>query len=147
LIQSRATWSYRVQRYSKRDRNLAIWKNVSRMAVLLSVGAACMMAIVVEIYHADSLPAGASMSQFTHTQAFLAACVGFFPAFLCLQRLNSGSWSRAIRFTSPWLILIPDAILTMVVHLQWYWALAIALPLSIIAYQAMFRIARNLNHG
>jgi len=114
------------------------------MATLMSVGAACMMAIVVEIYHADLLSSGSSLPRITHVQAFVAACGGFLPAFLCLQRLNSGSWSRAIRFTSPWLILIPDAILTMVVHLQWYWALAIAIPLGAIAYQAMFRIARNL---
>jgi hypothetical protein len=52
-----------------------------------------------------------------------------------------------MRFTLPWLILIPDAIVTMVVHLQWYWALAIAIPLGVIAYQAMFRIARSLKNG
>jgi hypothetical protein len=126
---------------------LAIWENATRMAILLSVGAACMMAIVVEIYHADLLPDGSPLPRITHVQAFVAACAGFIPAFLCLQRLNSGSWSRAIRFTSPWLILIPDAILTMVVQLQWYWALAIAIPLGVAAYQAMFRVARNLKNG
>lgn len=126
---------------------MATWKHVSRMAVLLSVGSACMMAIVVEVYHADSLPPGASMSKGMHTQAFLAACAGFFPAFLCLQRLNSGSWFRAIRFTAPWLILVPDTVLTMAVQLQWYWALAIAIPLGVIAYLIMFRIARNLKDG
>jgi hypothetical protein len=117
------------------------------MAILLSVGAGGMMAMAVEIYHADLLPSGTSLPRITHVQAFVAACAGFLPAILCLQRLNSGSWSRALRFTSPWLILIPDAILTMVVRLQWYWALAIAIPLGVVAYQAMFRIARNLKNG
>ncbi len=103
-----------------------------------------MMAIVVEIYHADLLPHGGSVPQSTHVQAFAAACAGFLPAFLCLQRLNSGSWSQAVRFTAPWSILLLDAIVTVAARLQWYWALVIAIPLAMIAYRIMLRTARGL---
>lgn len=113
------------------------------MAVLLSVGAACMMALVVEIYHADSLPPGASMTKRMHTQAFIAACAGFFPAFLCLQRLNSGSWSEALNFTAPWLILLIDAIPTYAIQLSWFWAVGISIPLGVVAYRIMLKIARG----
>lgn len=144
MSRSRIEWGYHALRHERQERRRAIWKNETRMAVLFAFGAACMMAIVVEIYHADLLPNNAPLPRITHSQAFAAACAGFLPAFLCLQRLNSTTWSRAIRFTLPWLILIPDAVLTMVVHLQWYWALAIAMPLGVVAYKLMFRMARNL---
>jgi hypothetical protein len=147
VTSSRTTWSIRAQRYRRREQSLTAWKHVTEMAVLLSVGAGCMMAIVVEVYQANLLSDAASLPQSTHTQALAAACVGFLPAFLCLQRLNSGSWSRAIRYTLPWLILVPDAIVTLLVQLRWYWALAIAIPLGVVAYQSMFRIARNLKNG
>ena len=105
------------------------------------------MAVVVEIYHADLLPDGFTVPRITHVQAFVAACAGFFPAFLCLERLNCGSWAPAIRFTLPWLILLPDAILTMAIGLQWYWALAIAIPLGMVAYRTMFRWAETLKQS
>ena len=103
-----------------------------------------MMASVVEIYHADVITDGAPIGQSAHAQAFAAACAGFLPAFLCLQRLSSGSWAQAMRFTAPWLILVPDAVLTMVTELPWFWALLITLPLGVLAYRAMLRIARDL---
>lgn len=112
------------------------------MAVLLAAGAGCMMALVVEIYQANLLDETASLPQSTHTQAFVAACIGFVPAFLCLQRLNSRSWAKAVRYTLPWLILIPDAIVTLFVQLRWYWGISIALPLGFLAYRIMLRIAR-----
>jgi hypothetical protein len=122
---------------------LALWEKTSRMATLLSVGAACMMALVVEIYHADSLPPGGSIPRYTHTQAFVAACAGFLPAFLLLQRPNSGSWMQAFRLTGPWLILGLDVALTLIAHLQWFWSLGIAIPLGVVAYRFMVRIARE----
>jgi hypothetical protein len=36
--------------------------------------------------------------------------------------------------------------LTTMIKLQGYWALAIAIPLGIIAYEAMFRLARSLEN-
>jgi hypothetical protein len=100
-----------------------------------------MMAITVEIYHAEFLRPGESLSNHVHTQAFLAASAGFLPAFVCLQRLNSGSWPKAIRFIAPWLILLPDAIATYALQLRWFWGVGIAIPLGVVAYRTMLRIA------
>jgi hypothetical protein len=122
---------------------LVLWEKTSRMATLLSAGAACMMALVVEIYHADSLPPGGSIPRYTHTQAFVAACAGFLPAFLFLQRPNSGSWMQAFRLTAPWLILLVDVAVTLIAHLRWFWSLGIAIPLGVVAYRFMVRIARE----
>ena len=102
-----------------------------------------MMALVVEIYHADSFPSGGSSPRHTHTQAFVAACAGFLPAFLFLQRSNSGSWTEAIRLTAPWLILILDVAVTLIAHLQWFWSVGIAILLGVVAYRFMVRIARE----
>jgi len=89
-----------------------------------------MMALVVEIYHVDLLPAGGSIPPYTHMQAFVAACAGFLPAFLFLQRPNSVSWTQAIRLTAPWLILILDVAVTVIAHLEWFWSLGIAILLA-----------------
>ena len=142
---SRATPSYRIRapRRRRRERDLANWKMDSRMAVLFAIGAGCMMATAVEIYQADLLPDGKTVPPWTHTQAFFAACAGFLPAFLCLQRLNSGSWSRAIRHTAPWTVLLFDVVMAFAARLQWYWAVGIALVLGVIAYQTMLRIAQT----
>lgn len=102
-----------------------------------------MMALVVEIYHADSLPPGGAIPRYTHMQAFVAACAGFLPALLFLQRPNSGSWTQAIRLTAPWLILILDVTVTITAHLQWFWSLCMAIPLGVVAYRFMVRIARE----
>ena len=115
----------------------------NRRAVLVSFFAALMMAIVVEIYYADLMPDGAPTPRKAHLQAFAAACAGFLPALLCLERLNSGSWSRAVRLTAPWLLLIPEALMASLYQPRWYLLVAMTLSCGIAAYLAMLRIARH----
>jgi hypothetical protein len=50
---------------------------------------------------------------------------------------------QAFRLTAPWLILLVDVAVTLIAHLRWFWSLGIAIPLGIVAYRFMVRIARE----
>lgn len=50
---------------------------------------------------------------------------------------------QAFRLTAPWLILVLDVVATLIVQLQWFWSLGIAIALGVVAYRFMVRIARE----
>jgi hypothetical protein len=139
----------RNKRPSQGARDMNSWRSATGMAVIIALAAGCMMAMVVEMYHAELLPSGYSifsLSPKVHSQALAAACAGFLPAFLLLQRLNLRSWSMALRFTAPWLTIAVSAMLAACTTIRWIWALLIALSLGVIAYRTMMGIAKSQFH-
>jgi hypothetical protein len=111
------------------------------MAIFLAFTAALMMGMVPEIvYHEGLLPSERAVPRVAHEQAVVSACAGFLAALLSLESLNSGSWSKALRLTIPWLILLPAALLPIGLHLAWFWAVCVSLPLGFLAYRKMLQL-------